>query len=116
VLNVLGMYPGDPGPPGVEFAGVVTRVGPGVGRFAPGDEVIGIDTGLFAAYATVPAAAIVPMPRGLTPAQAATIPLTFLSAEWGLAHAGALRRGERVLIHAAAGGVGQAAVQIARAI
>src|SRR5690606_29781631 len=73
VLNVLGMYPGDPGPPGVEFAGVVTRVGPGVDRFAPGDEVIGIDTALFAAYATIPAAAVVPMPRGLTHAEAATI-------------------------------------------
>jgi NADPH:quinone reductase-like Zn-dependent oxidoreductase/acyl carrier protein len=55
------------------------------------------------------------MPPNLTFEEAVTIPLAFLSAEWGLMHAGSLRAGERVLIHAATGGVGQAAVQIAQA-
>lgn len=115
VLNVLGMYPGASGPPGVEFAGVVTRVGEGVTRFAPGDEVVGIGEGAFASFVTGPEDALARIPTALTMAEAATIPLAFLTAEWGLADLAAVGRGDRVLIHAAAGGVGQAAVQIALA-
>jgi len=115
VLNVLGMYPGDPGRPGVEFGGVVVRVGSGVDGIQEGDEVIGIGEGAFASHLTVVAAAVVPAPPGLSLDQAMSIPLPFLTAEWGLSRLGRLRAGERVLIHAAAGGVGQAAVQIARA-
>jgi len=116
VLNVLGAYPGDPGAPGIEFAGRVVRVGEGVTGIAVGDDVIGIGEGAFSAYVTVPQHAVTHRPRGLAPAEAATIPLAFLTAEYGLVHLAGLRSGERVLIHAAAGGVGQAAVQLAQAI
>ena len=115
VLNVLGMYPGASGPPGVEFAGVVARVGDGVTRFRVGDEVLGIGEGAFASQVTGPEAALAHLPRTLSATEAATIPLAFLTAEWGLAELAQLAPGERVLIHAAAGGVGQAAVQIALA-
>jgi acyl transferase domain-containing protein/NADPH-dependent curcumin reductase CurA/NADP-dependent 3-hydroxy acid dehydrogenase YdfG/acyl carrier protein len=115
VLNVLGTVPGVPGPPGVEFAGVVTRVGSGVANVQVGSEVIGLGEGTFAAYVTTPAAAIAPMPSALTAVEAATLPLAFLTAEWGLADLAGMKAGERVLIHAAAGGVGQAAVQLAQA-
>jgi NADPH:quinone reductase-like Zn-dependent oxidoreductase/acyl carrier protein len=115
VLNVLGMYPGASGPPGVEFAGVVTRVGAGVTRLSPGDEVIGIGEGTFASHVTGPASAVSLKPRALTAVEAATIPLAFLTAEWGLTDLAELQPGERVLIHAAAGGVGQAAVHLALA-
>ena len=115
VLNVLGMYPGDPGLPGVEFAGTVTRVGEGVSGFAAGDDVIGLGTAAFSAFVNVPVAAITRQPPGLTAAEAASVPLAFLTAEYGLTQLGRLRAGERVLIHAGAGGVGQAAIQIARA-
>ncbi len=116
VLNVLGGYDVEFGDPGLEFAGVVTRVGPGVDHLAVGDEVMGLGSGLYAAFATVPANGVVRVPGNIAPEEAATIPMPFLSAEWGLRHAGELKAGERVLIHAATGGVGQAAVQIARAI
>jgi NADPH:quinone reductase-like Zn-dependent oxidoreductase len=116
VLNVLGMYPGDPGPPGVEFAGVICRVGPGVSHVRVGDEVVGIGTGAFGRYTTVRAAGLIRIPGRLSMEEAATIPLAFLTAEWGLAHLANLRRNERVLIHAAAGGVGQAAVQLSMAL
>jgi acyl transferase domain-containing protein/NADPH:quinone reductase-like Zn-dependent oxidoreductase/NAD(P)-dependent dehydrogenase (short-subunit alcohol dehydrogenase family)/acyl carrier protein len=114
VLNVLGTYPGDPGPPGVEFAGIVTRVGEGVSHVQAGDQVMGIGLGLYTAYANVAAHHVVRIPSNTDLTTAAGIPLPFLTAYWGLARAGRLRPKERVLIHAAAGGVGQAAVQVAR--
>lgn len=115
VLNVLGQYPGDPGLPGIEFVGTVTRVGPGVEDVSPGDRVMGIGAGTLASHVVVAQHAIVPIPAGLTTVEAATIPLAFLTAEYGLSRLASLQPGERVLIHAAAGGVGQAAVQIAMA-
>jgi len=113
VLNVLGMYPGDPGPLGLEFCGRIVRTGGGVTGYGCGDRVMGIAWGSFAAFVTTPAALLVPVPAGLSPVDAATIPNAFLTAYHCLLHLGRLRRGERVLIHAAAGGVGLAAVQVA---
>ncbi len=113
VLNVLGMYPGEAGDPGVEFAGTVTRIGNNVSHVDVGDAVVGIGGGTFASHVTGPAAAVTRAPRALNAVEAATIPLAFLTAEWGLADLAALQTGERVLIHAAAGGVGQAAVHLA---
>jgi NADPH:quinone reductase-like Zn-dependent oxidoreductase/acyl carrier protein/NADP-dependent 3-hydroxy acid dehydrogenase YdfG len=72
--------------------------------------------GGFAHYVTVPAGQVAPLPDGLTPAEGATVPLAFLTAHYALTRLAKLRRGERVLIHAASGGVGSAAVQIARAL
>jgi malonyl CoA-acyl carrier protein transacylase len=115
VLNVLGMYPGDPGPPGVEVTGVVTRAGADVRHVQPGDHVFGLGNNAFAGYITTAAAGVVRIPEGMSVEEAATIPLAFLTAEWGLHNIAQLAEGERVLIHAAAGGVGQAAVQLALA-
>ena len=114
VLNALGMYPGDPGPLGNECAGVVTAVGAGVDEFVVGDEVITMVDRSFATYAIARAALTVRKPNSLTFVEAATIPVAFLTAEYALMHLGRLKPGERVLIHAATGGVGMAAVQIAR--
>lgn len=116
VLNVLGRYPGDPGLPGVEFAGVVERVGPGVEALRPGDRVMGMHLGMFTRFATVPIRAVVRCPDSLDFAEAATVPVAFLTAVWALEHVAALQPGERVLIHAGTGGVGQAAIQVARAV
>ena len=114
VLNALGMYPGDPGPLGNECAGVVTAVGDGVQEFAPGDEVVTMIDRSFATYVVSPAALTVRKPSNLTFAEAATIPVTFLTADYALTELGRIKAGDRVLIHAATGGVGMAALQLAR--
>jgi acyl transferase domain-containing protein/NAD(P)-dependent dehydrogenase (short-subunit alcohol dehydrogenase family) len=116
VLNVLDLYPGDPGPLGGECAGEITAVGPGVERFKPGDAVVGLAPASFAAYALTLAEFVAFKPQHLSFEEAATIPICFLTAELALRRLGQLRRGERVLIHAASGGVGLAAVQIARQV
>jgi NADPH:quinone reductase-like Zn-dependent oxidoreductase len=115
VLSALGAYPGDPGPPGGELAGVITAVGEGVSDLATGDRVFGLATGAFAARCNVPAELLARMPPGLGFAEAATAPVAFCTAQAAFALAG-LRCGQRVLIHAAAGGVGLAAVQLAQAL
>ncbi len=114
VLNALGMYPGDPGPLGNECAGVVTQVGEGVERFSVGQPVMALARGSFGRYVTVDARMVAPVPHGLTLEQAATVPIVYLTAWYGLRDLGRLQPGQRILIHAAAGGVGMAAVQIAQ--
>jgi NADPH:quinone reductase-like Zn-dependent oxidoreductase/acyl carrier protein len=101
---------------GPECAGRVVAVGPGVTSVQVGDEVMAIAPRSMGRYAVTLAALAVPIPRGLTFEQAATIPLVFLTAYHGLVNQGRLKQGERVLVHAAAGGVGLAALQIARHI
>jgi acyl transferase domain-containing protein/NADPH:quinone reductase-like Zn-dependent oxidoreductase/acyl carrier protein/NADP-dependent 3-hydroxy acid dehydrogenase YdfG len=115
VLNALGRYPGDPGDPGLECAGVVTAVGPGVSQPAVGDEVVATGFGCFSTYAITRAALAVRKPASLSFADAASVPVTFLTALYGLKHIAQLSAGQRVLIPAAAGGVGVAAVQMALA-
>src|SRR5690606_3823707 len=78
VLNVLGTYPGDPGPPGVEFSGIVTRTGDGVSHVRVGDRVMGIGLGTYTAFATVAAHHVVRIPEGVDLQHAAGIPLPFL--------------------------------------
>jgi acyl transferase domain-containing protein/acyl carrier protein len=116
VLNVLGMYPGDPGPPGLECAGIVTALGDGVTDVAVGDAVVGIAAHAYDAYVVTKAELVVRMPATLTFAEAATIPIAYLTANYGLLRLAGLQPGERVLIHAAAGGVGMAAVSIAQRV
>ena len=115
VLNALGRYPGDPGDPGLECAGVVTAVGPGVSQPTMGDEVVATGFGCFSTYAITRAALAVRKPPSLSFADAASVPVTFLTALYGLKHIAQLSAGQRVLIPAAAGGVGVAAVQMALA-
>lgn len=115
VLNVLGMYPGDPGPLGLEFCGRIARLGEGGNEEAlrVGDRVMGLSWGSFASFVNTPAALLTKAPAGLTAIEAATVPNAFLTAHHCLIEVGVLQRGERALIHAATGGVGLAAVQIA---
>ncbi|MEU5690093.1 SDR family NAD(P)-dependent oxidoreductase [Streptomyces venezuelae] len=114
VLIALGMYPDAEALPGTEAAGVVTDVGPGVTGLAPGDRVMGMLEGAFGPWAVADARMLSPVPDGWDTRQAAAAPAAFLTAWYGLVELAGLKAGERVLIHAATGGVGMAAVQIAR--
>ncbi len=114
VLNALGAYPGDAGPLGGECAGIVAAVGPGVTEFAPGDPVLAMAAGSFGQYVTVRADLAVRQPASLSAVEAAGLPVAFLTAWYGLHEWGRMQAGDRVLIHAAAGGVGMAAVQLAQ--
>ncbi|GAA2353686.1 hypothetical protein GCM10010376_90790 [Streptomyces violaceusniger] len=114
VLNALGMYPGDAGLMGSEGAGVVLETGPGVTDLAPGDRVMGMLPGGFGPLVVVDRRMIVPMPEGWSYAQAASVPIVFMTAYYALRDLADLRGGESLLVHAAAGGVGMAAVQLAR--
>ncbi|KUO06720.1 hypothetical protein AQJ58_39255 [Streptomyces sp. DSM 15324] len=114
VLNTLGMYPGDATDFGLEGAGLVTEVGPGVTALAVGDRVMGLFSGSFGPVAVADARTVARIPAGWTFAQAASVPLVFLTAYYALTDLGALEPGESVLVHAVAGGVGMAALQLAR--
>jgi len=116
VLNLLNLYPGDPGPLGCECAGEVVAVGEGVERLQIGDQVIALAPASFASYAITLAEFAVPLPAGLDPAAGATIPICFATAYHALCRVGQMQPGERVLIHSATGGVGSAAIQVARYI
>nr|WP_263164116.1 type I polyketide synthase [Streptomyces sp. SCSIO ZS0520] len=112
VLIALGMYPGA-ARMGNEGAGIVTEIGPGVTGLAVGDRVTGLIRGAFGPLAVVDRRLVVRVPEGLSFEQAAALPTVFLTAYYGLVDLAGLRRGEKVLVHAAAGGVGMAAVQLA---
>ena len=114
VMNAAGVYPGGPIPFGAECSGTISAVGSGVADMQAGDEVIAVATGSFSAFTTADARAVIPKPPALSFGQAATIPIAFLTAYYSLHHLAKLSRGERVLIHGAAGGVGLAAVQLAQ--
>jgi 4-hydroxyphenylalkanoate synthase len=112
VVAALGMYPGQAPLLGAEGAGVVIETGPGVAGVAVGDPVMGLLGGA-GPLAVVDQQLLVKMPRGWSFAQAAGVPVVFLTAFYGLADLAAIRAGESVLVHAATGGVGMAAVQLA---
>ncbi|MEP6918376.1 MAG: SDR family NAD(P)-dependent oxidoreductase, partial [Acidobacteriota bacterium] len=114
VLNALGMYPGDAGPLGGECAGTVVRVGPGVAHLRVGDDVVGMPASSFRDYVTASTDSFVLKPAGVSMEAAAGVPIAFLTAEYGLTQLAGMRSGDRVLIHAGAGGVGLAAIQLAR--
>ncbi len=105
---------------GWDVSGVVEAVGVGVARFQPGDEVFGMLSypwghGSHAEYVAAPARAFVHKPAGIDHVQAGALPLVSLTAWQALVENARLQPGQRVLIHAAAGGVGHVAVQIAKA-
>lgn len=114
VLTALDQYAGEASSLGGECAGIVLAVGEGVDRVAPGDRVMAVAVASFASRCVVPAEMVTRQPAGWTHAQAATAPITFLTADYALRHLGRMCAGDRVLIHAAAGGVGMAAVQLAQ--
>uniref|UniRef100_UPI00389A3550 SDR family NAD(P)-dependent oxidoreductase n=1 Tax=Streptomyces kaniharaensis TaxID=212423 RepID=UPI00389A3550 len=112
VLIALGMYPGE-APLGSEAAGVVLEVGSGVTDLVPGDRVFGLVTDAFGPVTVADRRTVAPMPAGLTFAEAAAVPVVYLTAYYGLVDLADLRAGEKLLVHAAAGGVGMAAIQLA---
>ncbi len=81
-----------------------------------GDTVLAVASGCFSNYVVTPADWAIPKPQGLSDEQAATIAITFLTAYYGLYRLAGMKKGDRVLIHAAAGGVGMAAVQLAQCV
>ncbi|WP_435817660.1 SDR family NAD(P)-dependent oxidoreductase [Micromonospora sediminicola] len=113
VVLALGMVP-DQQVLGSEGAGVVREVGPGVTGLAPGDRVMGIFAGSFATVAVTDHRMVTRIPDDWSYAEAAGVPVVFLTAWYGLVELARLTAGESVLVHAATGGVGMAAVQIAR--
>lgn len=101
---------------GVDATGVVTRVGKAVTDLKPGDRVMTATCDAFATYVRFPAAGAIPVPDDMSFEDAASMPLIFLTAYYALVTAGGLVKGETILIHAAAGGVGQAAIILAQHI
>jgi NADPH2:quinone reductase len=118
VMQSHGTYVGGPPAPyvaGFEAAGEIVGVGPAVTRPLPiGSHVVGAGPGAFAQYMTMPAAQVLPVPSGWTDAEALGLVLNWATALAALRPLGGIRAGDAVLIHAAAGGVGQAAVRLAR--
>ncbi|MBI3629383.1 MAG: SDR family NAD(P)-dependent oxidoreductase, partial [Candidatus Rokubacteria bacterium] len=100
---------------GFECAGKIVAVGEGVDAFAPGDEVCGFAPAAFGSFAITRADLVVRKPARLTMEEAAAFPAAFVTAHYALDHLGRMAGGERLLVHAAAGGVGLAAVQLAQA-
>ncbi|MGH7409453.1 MAG: NADPH:quinone oxidoreductase family protein [Candidatus Methylomirabilis sp.] len=113
-----GLYPTSTPPPfipGFEVAGTVIGVGEGVEGITAGHRVMGFaPQGGYAELAVMPAASAIPIPEPMTFEEAAAFPIVFLTAYHALKSFGRLRQGESVLIHAAGGGVGTAAVQLAK--
>jgi NADPH:quinone reductase-like Zn-dependent oxidoreductase/acyl carrier protein len=116
VMSALGIYPGYPngvGPLGIECSGRIAAVGDGVAGLRVGDDVVGVAFDCLGTHAVTDARLVRRRPDGLTAEQAATVPIAFMTAWYALYHLGRLGKGETVLVHAAAGGVGQAALQLA---
>ena len=114
VLNTLGMYPGDPGHLGGEVVGVIDAIGEGVTRFKPGDQVLALTPRAFCSVVVTAEPLVWLRPPSMTVTEAATIPMVFQTAHYALNHLAHMKAGERVLIHAGAGGVGLAAIQLAQ--
>lgn len=101
--------------PGSEVAGTVEEIGEGVENISVGDEVVVLgDDGGYAEYSVAPAASVIPIPEGLDFDEAAAIPLQGLTAYHLMKTTGRMAEGESIVVHAAAGGVGYLAVQMAK--
>jgi len=115
-----GNYPPPPGAsdiPGLEVAGTVVAVGEGVRDWKPGDAVCALVAGGgYAEYCVVPAPQALPIPKGLSPAEAASLPETFFTVWVNLFDRAGLKPGESVLIQGGSSGIGVAAIQMAKAI
>lgn len=121
VMYLLGMLPDEAvesgfagASLGLEFSGVVTRVGAQVKDLFPGQAVMGFGASCFASHVITKADAVAAKPDNWTFESAATVPTVFFTVYYALRHLADLQPGERVLIHGAAGGVGIAAIQLAR--
>ena len=116
VMKALDLYPGMPDGPillGAECSGRITQIADDVQDWKVGDSVIAVALGSFTTHVKVNAELIARKPANLSHAQAATIPIAFLTAEYALNECARMCRGDSVLIHSASGGVGLAAMQLA---
>ncbi len=116
VLNVMGLYPGDPGPPGGDCSGTVVGVGEGVSHLSVGDDVYGVAPGCLRTYVTTDANLLALKPASMTLEEAAALPVVFVTVEVAFGELAKVRKGDNVLVHAASGGVGLAAIQYCRNI
>ncbi|HEX8139753.1 MAG TPA: zinc-binding dehydrogenase [Pyrinomonadaceae bacterium] len=119
VMIGLGIYPTPPGVPpvmGSDCAGTIVALGEGVEGLRVGDEVIALCSNCYSGFVTAAAHTVVPKPSNLTFEQAATIPTVYVTNWYALNHLARLSRGERLLVHSACGGIGLAAIQMARAL
>jgi len=118
ILARMGLYPGAPRPPfipGLELSGTIEKVGAGVAASRVGERVLALTHfGAYAERAVVPAAQAIPIPQAMSLEEAAALPVNYLTAYHMIFRMGNLQPGERVLIHGAAGGVGLAAIQLAK--
>ncbi len=113
VMNAVAMRDDDE-PLGGECSGRVVAIGEGVTEFAVGDAVVAIAEAALGSFAVADAGHVAALPPAMSFAEAATLPFAFMTARYALQHCAGLRSGETILIHAAAGGVGLAAVQLAQ--
>ena len=115
IQNKYQFKPPLPFSPGSEVAGIVKAIGEGVSHVKPGDEVLAMTTyGAFAEEVKTEARRLLPIPAGMTFADAAAFGLTYATSEHALYDRGALKAGERLLVLGAAGGVGLAAIEIGK--
>ncbi len=118
VLQRYGKYPPPPGAsdlPGLEIAGSVAALGPGVETFKPGDAVCAlISGGGYAEYCTAPAPQCLAVPKGLSMVEAAAVPETFFTVWTNVFDRGHLKSGETFLVHGGASGIGTTAIQLAK--
>jgi NADPH:quinone reductase len=119
VLQREGGYPPPPGAtdvPGLEVAGEVVAVGEGVERWRTGDQVMAlVSSGGYAEYCLAPAPQVLPVPRGLSMAEAGGVPETFFTVWTNVFDRGRLREGESFLVHGGSSGIGTTAIQLAHA-
>ncbi len=116
VLNALGLYPGDAGALGVECAGTVTAVGAGLSWPKLGDRVVALAPAAFSQYTNTDSRLVAPLSDDISFESGAAVPVVYLTADYALRRVAKLRSGESILIHAGTGGVGIAAIQIAKKI
>jgi phthiocerol/phenolphthiocerol synthesis type-I polyketide synthase C len=123
VLQRIGLLPeeafeeGFAGPTmGLEFSGEIIAIGENVERLRPGDEVFGFGRNAFSSHLVAPAFCLFRKPQSMSFAEAATLPVAAVTVYYSLHHLARLSKGERILIHGAAGGVGLAALQYAQSV
>jgi len=120
VAQRMGVYPPPPGVtdiPGLEVAGVVVACGPGGARWKEGDEVTAlVSGGGYAQYCVAHETHALPVPGGLTTAEAAAIPETFFTVWHNVFERGGLKSGETLLVHGGSSGIGTVAIQLAKAL
>lgn len=114
VLKAMNLYPGDAGDFGYECAGEVLEIGANVQLAKPGNRVIIMGEGLIAGEVIVKEVQVALVPEHLSFEQASAIPIVFLTANYGLNDLAKIKKGQKVLIHAASGGVGLAAIEFAK--